>query len=567
MSEALRIDLTTGLSSVTPAPQALFGLTVLGGTPARLPVHHPDQPIVFGAGGAAGRRALALTRFTLVAKSPLSGGVAESRVEGPFGPALRDTGYSAVVLTGRAARPSYVLIDGRDVSVIDAGDLWGLDTSETTDRLTARHGRESHVAAIGPAGENLVRFASLITDRGYPAARMGAVFGAKRCKAVVVLGGTAPELADPRTVGRITADYQARIPSNPLTRNQFAAPGFGAWAASGLEGYLGVRNYTTASIHLPGFGAGDFTSRLTSSGGCPGCPQECMKSFTHSPLHQLAVAAFAANLGIGDLDTVLELNARCHRWGVDPVSLAGVLAYRCEIPGGPGFGDSAALIQLAEEVVHRSAEGAALSDGVARAVSVFGPDTELFALHSKGIEMSGFDPRGNHGLAVAFAVHPLGPRYDAVEHDIDFDPEWGRPQFIANAPGCPSGGLPMASLSDTKIKLVANLMELWSGYDAIGVCLFAAPPTRNLSESDAAELVSAATGRNTSPAEIRQLGRQRLRMMRDYNIREGLASADDTLPERFFTLPVDSGRLAGAVLDRPTFTRAVDQVRGLLGWR
>jgi aldehyde:ferredoxin oxidoreductase len=563
MSQVLRIDLTTGSSSVTSA-SPLLGLDVLHESAPRLPVYHPDQPIVFSVGGAAGHRALASARFVLTAKSPLSGGVAESRVEGPFGPALRDTGYSAIVLQGRAAQPCYVLVEGRASRVLDASDLWGLDTFEVTDRLTSRHG--GHVAAIGPAGENLVRFASLITDRGYPAARMGAVFGAKRCKAVVVVGGQVPEVADPLMVARITADYQLRIPLNPLTRSQIESPGFGAWAAEGLEGYLGIKNYTTAKAHLPGFTAEAFTARLTSSGGCPGCPQECMKSFNGSPLHQQAVAAFAGNLGIEDLDAVLDLNARCHRWGVDPVSLAGVLAYRCEIPGGPAFGDTETLTRLAEDVVSRSNEGAILADGVARAVQAFGKHTEPYALHSKGIEMCGFDPRGNQGLAVAFAVHPLGPRYDAVEHDIDFDPEWGQELFIANAPGCPPEGLPMASLSDTKIKMVADLMELWSGYDAIGLCLFAAPPTRNLSESQAAELISAITGETITPPDIRHLGRQRLRMMRDYNIREGLTPADDTLPDRFFTLPVDGGRLAGAVLDKPAFTAAVAHVRHLLGW-
>lgn len=124
----------------------------------------------------------------------------------------------------------------------------------------------------------------------------------------------------------------------------------------------------------------------------------------------------------------------------------------------------------------------------------------------------------------------------------------------------------MDSLSEAKVRLVANLMQLWSGYDALGICLFAAPPTRNLSEASAAELVSAVTGRNVTPAGIRAAGRERLFLMRQYNRREGLTSADDTLPDRFFTLAVDSGRLKGAVLDRRAFTDAVERLRELLGW-
>jgi aldehyde:ferredoxin oxidoreductase len=576
MRDLLRVDLTTGESRFTPVADVRrdpgFGLLgvrlLLDETPAGLPVYDPGQPIVLGAGPAAGRRALALTRFSVVAKSPLSGGVAEARVEGPFGPALGDGGYEAVVLTGQAARPCYVLIEDRQPRVVDASDLWGLDTYEVTDRLVARHGQGAHVAAIGPAGENLVRFASLVTDRGYAAARMGAVFGAKRCKAVVLVGGAQPDVADPVSLARVTADYTARIDANPLTHSQHAPPGFGAWVAEGLEGYLGARNYSTTKAHIP-FGPPDYAALLTqASGGCPGCPQDCMKSFNGNPLHQQAVAAFAANVGIEDLSVVLELNAQCLRWGVDPVSLAGVLAFRCELPGGPEFGDAEALTSLAEEVVWRSGEGAALSDGVARAAAASGPESARYAMHCKGIEMCVFDPRGSHGLALSYAVHPLGPRYDGVEHDIDFDPVDGQPLFIANAArqGCPPDGLPMATLSESKVDLVASLMELWSGYDAIGVCLFAAPPTRNLSENDAAELVSAVTGWDVTTAEIRAWGRRRLLLMRRYNEREGLTSADDVLPERFFTLPVDGGRLAGAVLDKPAFEAATQRLRTLLGW-
>jgi aldehyde:ferredoxin oxidoreductase len=558
MTGLLRVDLTTGETRTTPV---VSPLDVLMETRPKLPVYHVEQPIVFGTG----RRALAMTRFTLVAKSPLSGGVAESRVEGPFGPALGDTGYDGIVLTGRAARPCYVLIEDGRPRVLDASDLWGMDTFETTDRLVARYGTRAHVATIGPAGENMVRFASLITDRGYAAARMGAVFGAKRCKAVVVVGGTEPDIMDPVTLAGITNGYTSRIAANPLTRTQYEPPGFGAWVAEGLEGYLGVRNYSTAKARFD-FGAADYNAHLTQlAGGCPGCPQDCMKSFDGSPLHQQAVAAFAANLGIDDLATVLDLNTQCHRWGVDPVSLAGVLAFACEVPGGPRFGAVEELTRLAEDVVWRAGNGVALSDGVARAARSLGRHAEPYAMHCKGIEMCTFDPRGNQGLALSYAVHPLGPRYDGVEHDIDFDPVWGQELFIANA-GLPREGLPMASLTESKVELVANLMELWSGYDAFGVCIFAAPPTRNLTEESAARLVSAVTGRNISPADIRAEGRKRLHQMRRYNLREGLTSADDTLPDRFFTLPVDGGRLAGAVLDKPAFHSAVDRLRHLLGW-
>jgi aldehyde:ferredoxin oxidoreductase len=179
---------------------------------------------------------LALPRFSLVAKSPLSGGIAESRVEGPFGPALRDTGNDAVVLTGRAGAPSSVLVEPGRTRVLDATDLWGL-VSAATDRLQVRHGPSAHVAAIGPEGEHLVRFAAVVTDRGYAAARMrlGAVLGAKNCNAVVV-AGEEPVATHPTALARLTGD---RLTRSACQRSSVpgvtTAAGDGSWRVSGPE--------------------------------------------------------------------------------------------------------------------------------------------------------------------------------------------------------------------------------------------------------------------------------------------------------------------------------------------
>ena len=178
-------------------------------------------------------------------------------------------------------------------------------------------------------------------------------------------------------------------------------------------------------------------------------------------------------------------------------------------------------------------------------------------MHSKGVEIGPWDPRGSHAQALAYAVSPLGPRYDAVEHDIDFDPEWGVPSFIERARhhGCPPGGLPMACLDNRKLELLANLWELWSGYDVLGLCTFVSPPTRVLDENDVLELASAATGWEVTHEEVAAWGRRRLQTMRAYNLREGLTRDQDDLPERFFTRPVDAGRLRGVTLDRRAFLR------------
>lgn len=548
----------------------------------------PDALVVLCSGPATGIPAVGLPRCTVVAKSPLSGGAGESRLAGPLGPALRATGHDAVVVTGRADTTSYVLIEDGDARVVGAPALAGLDTAEVTDTLHQQYGSEASVLAVGPAGERLVRFATAVADHGFPAgAGVGAVLGAKNLKAVVVTGGHPPDLHDPALVAALTAAYEERIPANPLATRQRRPPGFGVWPGPGIEGYLGIENYRTAAAgDWSAFDEAAYLDRLTvPAGSCPGCPQDCIKRFRSGALgdrsghlHQEAVAAFAANLGIRDLDAVLELNASCHRWGLCPVSLSFTLSALLDAAASgaldpelarevPAFGDRAAIVDLCEATVERRGLGDLVAEGSARLARLL-PAVAPFALHSKGVEVGSFDPRGSHGQALASAVSPIGPRYDLVEHDIDFDPEWGDPVFIRRAAafGCPPEGFPMASLPDDKVRFVARLLELWSGCDALGVCLFAAPPTRALEPGEVAGLAAAVTGWSVDVQEVVVLGRLRLAALCAYTRREGVGADQDTLPLRFFERPVDAGRLRGSRLEAGRFEEARRLLYAELGW-
>jgi aldehyde:ferredoxin oxidoreductase len=579
----LRVDLGTGAAASqlldpdrqrTDAGGGLLGVRLLlDETPPGLDPFDPRLPFCLLSSVVAGVRAVALPRFSVVTKSPLSGGPAESRVEGPFGVALKESGYDGIVLTGAAPRLSYLLVENGHATLHRAAELAGRGVVDTTAALRARHGPEAHVAAVGPAGERRVRF----TDLDFAAYRGGggAVLGAKRVKAVVLAGGRPPALADASAVAALTARYRDAIPANTLTRVQHDPPGFGG--VTPLAGYYTAENFRTSGLDGYGGLSGDaLAARLVrSSGGCPGCPNDCIKTFDggagRAGLHQEALWALGPNLGVADLDALLALNARCHDWGLDPVSLGGVLAWWCELPrhglraGGPSFGDVAGLAALAADVAYRRGDGDLLAEGVARAAAAYGRGSGRYAMHVKGVELTFPDPRGSQGQALAYAVSPLGPRYDVVEHDIDFDPEWGSPSSVARAGAAP-GGLPMASLDAAKVDLVHGLLELWSGFDALDVCVFAAPPTRLLTEADIAGLVGAVTGWHVRPAEVRAWGRRRWSLLRAYALREGHTPADDTLPERFFTEPITAGRLAGAVLDRDTFDAARRQYYRLAGW-
>jgi aldehyde:ferredoxin oxidoreductase len=562
---------------------------LLTDTPAGLDPFAPEALLTFWSSVVAGHPAVGLPRCAVVAKSPLTGGIGEARVTGPFGLGLRSAGLDGIVVRGRAEVPVYLLVEDGSARIVEAPELWGTDTGLVTDVLVERHGAGAHVAAIGPAGERLVRFAGIVTERTHPAARMGlgAVMGAKQLKALVVVPGAPSAPHDPGGLAAITAAYAARMSSNPMAATQHDVPGFGGWPfEAALEGYAGGTNYRTSVLRVLPAGTEALAARVTrSEGGCPGCPNDCIKVFGNSVderaggLDEELIAAFGLGLGITDVDDLLDLNARCHLWGVDPVSLAFTVSFLCEIaergllpegmlPGpAPRFGEAERLVPLLAAIAVRQPGHEWLGEGVQRAAARIGPEVARFALHVKGMEMVSFDPRASTGQALAYAVSPVGPRYDVVEHDIDFDPVDGYSNGLDQMRTLGTTDWePMAELDEARVGRTAVLLDMWSGLDALCVCLFAGPPIRELTLPAVARLVHAVTGWATSDSEIFLWGRRRLQLMRVYNLREGLTAEGDTLPDRFFEDPVDAGRHRGAVLHRPAFDAAVRQYYELAGW-
>jgi aldehyde:ferredoxin oxidoreductase len=567
---------------------SLLGLRLLmERTPAGLDPYDPRALLVLTAGVLGGTRAPGLARCVLVGKSPLTGAAAESHLLGPFAAALKGTGLDGVVVTGCADTPVHLLVAEGTVAVHDATDLRGLGTARATDRLQERHGSSAQVAAIGPAGENLVRYASVVADRGYPAARygLGAVFGAKNLKAVVCVGTRSPEVADASALAALTTAYRADIPGNPLAAWQHADPGFAAWAGEALDpGYAAVRNFSDTGrlgLRLPQ--AEDYPGRaVRTSGACPGCPNDCLK--TYAPLEdstdhrsggllQETYLALGWNLGIDHLDTVLAANARCNDLGLDPVSLGGTLAWAMEcgehgLLDGPRFDAPGELISLVERVARRADPLATLlAEGSARAAQRLDLGAHRLAMTVKGAETPPFDPRIQPGIGLGYAVSPGGPRYDAVEHDLDFDPDHGSPSYLSETAriGVPSPA-PAVALDAERGRRTARLMRLWSGLDALSVCLYASSPTRPLTIDRITDLVTAVSGLPFELGDLLDLGQRRLDVMRAYALREGLDPGGDALPDRFHDEPVNAGPFAGARLDRAAFDEAITALFAELGW-
>jgi aldehyde:ferredoxin oxidoreductase len=576
------VDLTSGSATIEDLPEqewrryvgaGLLGVRrLLTDTPPLLDAFDPAAQLMFLSSVVTGHPAVGLTKFTIVAKSPLTGGVGEARVTGRFGLALKAAGCDGLVLHGRAPQPSYLLIDGDGARVCPAGDLWGAETHCTTDALKLLYGSDAAVAVIGPAGERLVRYASVLTEWTHPAARMGlgAVMGSKNLKAVVIVPGDPPPLYDPDGLQDLTDGYRGRIQQNSLTAAQLSPTGFGGWFLDdGLTGYSAVGNFETSVLPTVAADAADqLARRLTTSGGeCPGCPNDCIKRYANEVdehlggLDEEGLAALVLGGGITDVPTALDLHARCQALGLDPVSLTAVWACLREL-GRDGDED---LPGVTEKIAARAAGYEQLGEGVRRMADSLGKPAA--AMHVKGLEFCRYDPRVSAGQALAYAVSPLGPRYEIVEHDIDFDPNDGPAHGLAQMRTLGTYDWEdMARLDSARVARTATLLDLWSGLDALGICLFAGPPMRELTQRSVAQLVHAVTGWLTSDYELILWGRRRWNLMRLYNLREGISSKLDRLPDRFFEQSVDAGRHKGAVLDRAVFSRSLQEYYELAGW-
>jgi aldehyde:ferredoxin oxidoreductase len=599
----LHVDLTTRTWRVETHDDTWYRLYAGSGlmgayyllkeTSAKIDPLSPGNLLMFFSSIIAGLDAPGLARFSVVTKSPLSNGIAETRCEGAFGRSLKASGYDGIVVRGQAADPTVLILSGEQVEFAGAEDVWGRDTYETTKIIRDRYqtGPEG-IAVIGPAGERRVRYASIVTNFSVSASRLGvgAVMGSKNLKALVIRPGSLPEVSDPAALEDISRQFAEAMPKNTLSMWQKTPPGFSAAAdLSDFDtAYIGVDNYRTdLQVANSDFARARYLDFYKGEIPCPGCPNGCIKAIApddQAPLeacgiHQEVTGALGPNLGNTSLKLTLKANELCNRYGLDPVSLGFTLSFAMECfekglltPAETGgldlrFGNQDVIVPMIEAIAQRQGLGDLLAEGSRRAAETIGHGAEKFALHVKGIEMVSFEPRTQTNLALGYATAPIGPRYDICEHDWDYDVTsgWEHTLELSRTLGI-FERIPMQHAGIDKVRNFKALYLLWSAFDALNVCIFAGAPTRLLSLETIARMTAAITGWETSSYELMRWGERRNHLMRIYNLREGLTKADDVLPDRFYEQPIDFGRLRGAVLDRDEFKRLVEFLYEMNGW-
>ncbi len=556
---ALVVDAGSGAAHALPLPEAVLRAYIGGVGLGTWLLHRlapegadplaPAAPLAFVFSPLVGTPLTTSAKFAVLAKSPLTGMLTDSLASSGFAIAGKLTGHDAIVVTGACDRPAALLVDGSGARLEDAADLWGLTAADATRRLRERLGRGWKVAAIGPAGERGVRYATISHD-GRHAGRggLGAVLGAKRVKAVAVRAATKVAPADPRAVLAAARDLRARS-FGPATAKYREAGTLANLLAFNAIATLPARNFQEASFaEAPRLAAEDLSRmRQVARHGCASCTIGCEHIYAAPGNRAVRVEyenvfALGPLCGVSDPDAVLAASARCDELGLDTISAGGTIAWAMEcaergLIDAPWlrFGDAAALLRAIDQIGAREGIGDLLAEGSRRAAGRVGRGSLAFAPQVKGLELPGYEPRTMQAMALGLAVNARGAdhnRSGAYEADLsgDHDRLAGGPAHAAAAVETEDRAAVMDSLI---------LCKFLRG-------VFADP------FGEWAALLSAVTGWRADGAELRRAGRRIVLAKRLFNLREGWRPQDDWLPERLLTEPVGlaSGRTAALTPER-----------------
>jgi aldehyde:ferredoxin oxidoreductase len=546
-----------------------------GGIAAKLFVDEDDpEAIVLANGLLTGYPAPTACKTSIVFRSPLTGIFGESSVGGKWGAQLKRTGLDGLVIRGRAAAPVFLLVTDNGVEIRDAADVWGLDTFTAHDKLAAALAPGAQIGLIGPAGENGVKFASMIFEgrnaRAAGRTGVGAVFGAKLVKGIAVVGTGKPKPADPTVLREFGRGFNAQLRERAAGLTKFGTAG--AVARREVSGDLPIKNFAAGSwdkaVDISGQAYAEHLH--TKNHACFMCPIACAKKLelsdgfkTTQPEYE-TVGALGSNLLHDSREGIARANHLCNELGVDTMSGGVVLGFvfECVERGilteaevglqtdSPLWGHTAAICELVELIAYRRGIGETLAEGVRHAAEVFGGGSEVFAIHAKGLELPMHDPRA---LVSAGATYATGNRGASHNEAPAYYLEEG--MKIA---GFPEGVDPHTSVG--KGAMTAQMQDLAAAFDALGVCKFML--AGGITGEDMVLLTKLCVGLEITPAQMMESGARGYALKRLYNEHQGVDGRHDTLPPRIVNEPRPTGGAAGVLPDLPTMLADLYQARG-----
>lgn len=532
----------------------------------------PHNLLVLSPGLLTGSAAPCSSRMHICARSPQSGLMGSSNLGGFFGARMHALNIRGIILRGRAAHPVWLYLAADGPRLLPAGHLWGLDTRETMHALRRELNSSSvETLVIGPAGENALPFACIMSGIDHAAGRngLGAVMGAKGLKAIAI---EPVKVSRPVSTGtkalirRYIQSIQKTIPSRYHDFSQLGSAG------DILElnemGLLGTRNYQEVQTENAARIDGRHLKRyVNKSVSCHKCPVHC-KAEIHidSGRHQgfsggrpeyETVINMGSLCGLTDPDELLYLSNLCNILGMDTISTGSIIAFAMNLfekgiittrdTGGLvlEWGDARVMETLMHRMARQEGFGGVLAQGVKRAAEIIEKGAEKYAYHVKGVEIYGCDPRGLSGTALSYAVSLRGGDFTSVYPvpEFRYSPERAEKEF---------GSRKAVDFTATEGKgaMVRFCMIVSAVVDSIGLCKVAMLSIANHFDLEMeAELVKSITGIEISPQDFIRIGERIINMEKCFNLRHGATRGMDNLPDKFTTEPVSQGPAKGTKVD------------------
>lgn len=507
----------------------------------------PNAPLIFSMGALTGTNAPMTGRSNVTFVSPATGLYCKTNVGGHFGLYAKLNNVDYIVVVGSSDHPVYLWIDDAGLEIRDARHLWGHTVRETTHALEAETESDINVACIGPAGENRVVYAAIMSSVYNAAARGGggAVMGSKQLKAIAVarpIQGIEPY--DPQAFARARREVRDALYADSMADSYYT---FGTAASVGLMNEIGT---------LPSYnfqrGSVDDVEELTSQHwndhgllkgriGCASCIYSCHRfirieegpyrgTYSAGPEYE-TVSALGTGPAVSSIGAVHRANELCNDLGLDTISTGGAIQWametclRGQMPEAwmaevdLSFGSEKAIVEIPTLIAHREGIGELLADGVKRAAERVGGETWKWAIHTRGLEQSRVETRGALGYALAFAMNPRGPDHLHTECLAEFGMTPEMKALIEDITGDAAYARP--DITEKRPEIVRYHEDVYAVSDALGLCAFVTTAAYGASPERNARLFEALTGIPMDASDLMTAGRRIITLERLLNLQLG----------------------------------------------
>lgn len=522
----------------------------------------PENKMVFATGPLTGTGAPTSGRYSVITRSPLTGTIFDSNSGGHFGVQLKRSGWDAVVVEGKAEKPSYLWIRDESIEIRNADHIWGSNTHTTEDTVKSETDKEAKVACIGPAGERQVLISAIINDKHRAAGRggVGAVMGSKNLKAIAVLGTHETPIANREEFTAAARVGLEAISKNPVTKDSL--PNYGTAVLVNVINEIGAlptmnfrRGYFEDADAISGETIREriFEKRVA----CDACTIACGRETKipgrdrhgEGPEYE-TIGAFGAACGIRDLEAITEANYLCNEYGLDTISTGSTIACAMELSdtghltSGPRFGDSEAMVNLVKMIGERTGIGNELAEGSFRFAERHGHPE--FSMSVKALEIPAYDPRGIQGMGVAYATSNRGACH--LRAYMTSPEVLGNPALIDRFK------------IDGKASLTILLQNISAATDSMVLCRFS---QFAMNPEHYARLLRAVTDIPFSARDLMDIGERIFNLERVFNVREGFGREADSLPKRVLETPLPEGHSKNVTV---ALDPMLDEYYRLRGW-